>query len=276
MNASLKSLRLAGLLVTAGLTLPCMGQEPSPKPAPSPAPQASQAPAPSPAPADPAPAPPTGSATQTTPAPASQPTPPAKAEQMDTTKTEATAPKPLLRGYIYPEIIKPKDMFYRGPGAGAGALFGAIGAAATANADHSAKGELIARMEKEHIDIAQILLEQVQAKFEATPGLEARIKAIDGVNLHVEIMFYGLVKTQLFSSTMYPTIRVRMTLNKEGQPGPVWTEKELVATAASENDKGFSYDEYMKDPEKIRIVWTNVSKIAVNRLLQSMSAKIPK
>jgi hypothetical protein len=50
----------------------------------------------------------------------------------------------------------------------------------------------------------------------------------------------------------------------------------LVATAASENDKGFSYDEYMKDPEKIRIVWTNVSKIAVNRLLQSMSAKIPK
>ncbi|HEU4951173.1 MAG TPA: hypothetical protein VFT46_04435 [Holophagaceae bacterium] len=165
-------------------------------------------------------------------------------------------------------------MFYRGPGAGAGSLFGAIGAAATVNADHSAKGELLALMDKEHIDIAQILLEQTEAKLASAPDTEKRVKALPGARLHIEILMYGLVKTQLFSSTMYPTVKVKMTLTRDGDPKPVWSESEWVATAASENDKGFSYDEYMKDPGKIRIVWTNVTKIAASRLINSLQLKL--
>ncbi len=134
----------------------------------------------------------------------------------------------------------------------------------------------MALMDKQHIDIAQILLQQAQAKLEVNPDLEKRIKAIKGANLHMGILMYGLVKTQIFSSTMYPTIKVVMTLNKEGDAAPVWTESEWVATAALENNKGFSYDDFMKDPEKIKIVWANVSQIAANRLLVSLQNKLPR
>lgn len=267
----------AALFISVCFTLPCRSQESASKP---PSAQVSPIPAQATPPAQSTPQPGAAPAAAEAPAaePASQATQPQATQtapaQADT-KADAAAPKPLLRGYIYPEIIKPKDMYYRGPGQGVGSLFGAVGAVATMGADNSAKGQLIALMEKEHIDIAQIVLAQVQAQFGAIPSFEAKIKAIKGANLHIEIMFYGLVKTQIFSSTMYPTIRVMMTLNREGDATPVWSEKELVATAASENDKGFSYDDYMKDPEKIRIVLDNVSKIAVKRLLRSMGSKLP-
>lgn len=273
----------AALLATC-LALPCHSQEPAAKPAPAPeaaptqaapapAPAQTQAPAPATAPAqaaapaqaptsapDQAPASPQGAPAQTSPAPAAT--------------SEAATPA-LLRGYIDPTVPKPKDMFYRGPGQGAGAIFGAIGAAATAGADNGPKGQLLALMDKEHIDISQILLAQTESKMAGSPELEKRIRAVKGANLHVAILMYGLVKTQLFSSTMYPTIKVLMTLDKEGEKEPVWKESEWVATAASENDKGFSFDAYMKEPAKIRIVWENVSKIAVNRLFTALDRKLP-
>lgn len=233
------------------LTLPCRAQATAPQ---------SSAPVVSPV---------TTSAQEAVKAPVAPPTQEAKQAPAPTTET-------LLRGYIDPQVPKPKDMFYRGPGQGAGSLFGAVGAAATAGADNGPKGQLLGLMDKEHIDISAILLDETQAKLSASPELEKRIKAIQGANLHVAILMYGLVKTQIFSSTMYPTIKVLMILNKEGEKTPIWTESEWVATAASENDKGFSFDTFMKEPDKIKIVWANVSKIAVSRLFDSMQNKLPK
>lgn len=201
---------------------------------------------------------------------------PAAAPTQEAKPAPAPAAEALLRGYIDPQVPKPKDMFYRGPGQGAGSLFGAIGAAATAGADNGPKGQLLRLMDKEHIDISEILLEETQAKLSANPELEKQIKTIKGANLHIAILMYGLNKTQIFSSTMYPTIKVLMILNKEGEKAPVWTESEWVSSSASENDKGFSIDTYMKEPDKIKIVWTKVSQIAVDRLLNFMHGKLPK
>lgn len=264
------------LLLGPALLAQAPVQTPAPAPAQTPAPAPAQAPAQTPAPTAAAQAPtaPAADAHPSAPSPAA----PAPAASV-AARASAPAPAPaapsqtLLRGYILPEVTKPKDMFYRGPGAGVGSLFGAIGAAATVNADHSAKGELMALMDKEHIDIAQILLEQTEAKLAASTGVEKRIQALKGPRLQTEILMYGLVKTQLFSSTMYPTIKVKMTLTQEGDPKPVWQETEWVATAAIENNKGFAYDEFMKDPEKIRVVWKNVSKIAADRLINALLIK---
>jgi len=68
---------------------------------------------------------------------------------------------------------------------------------------------------------------------------------------------------------MYPIIKVAMELTSE-TGALIWKESEWVSSHASENDQGFSYDVYLKEPEKIRSTLTKVSQIVIRRLFASL------
>jgi hypothetical protein len=176
---------------------------------------------------------------------------------------------------IVPEVELAKEMFFRGAAQGFGALFGVVGALATYGAEKGPREQMVDLMAKEQIAVPAIVLAEADSRIGSVLMPESYCSAEHPGSLKISIPMYGFVRSQPLSSKMYPTIKVAMEL-KSDTGASIWKEFEWVATAASENDQGFSYDVYMKEPEKIRATLSKVSQIAVRRLFASLQKHLSK
>jgi hypothetical protein len=170
-----------------------------------------------------------------------------------------------------PSVSKPKTIYWRGTAQAWGAaLFGAIGGAATANAGDSDAERMVALMEKERIDVSQMVYSEVvkqigsQKSFQISESVQA-----DAV-LSFSVTMYGFNKTHPFGSNMNPLITIMGKLTKPNNE-VIWQESEFVSDFASDNDQGQSIETYQKEPVKLRAALAKATEVAVKRVV----AKLP-
>ena len=176
---------------------------------------------------------------------------------------------------IAPEVQLAKDMYFRGGGQAVGSMFGIIGALVTTGTEQGPKEQMLAIMGKEQILVSAIVLAEADSKIGGVRAPESLVSASHPAILKISVPMYGFDRSQLFSSKMYPTIKVTMVLTSE-TGALIWKESEWVSSHALENDQGFSFDVYMKDPGKIRSTLTKISQIAVRRLFASLERQLAK
>lgn len=172
--------------------------------------------------------------------------------------------------YIDKNVAKPKAIYWRGTmQAWGGTLFGAVGGAATSNAGMTDAALMVKFMEKEHIDLSEIVYSEVSKQVAALKIF----RISDSNNADARLIFfvdmYGFNKTQPFGSHMNPLIRITGKLIKPNNE-IVWQESEFVTDFASENDQGQSLDTYQSDPTKLRAALVKVSEVAVKRVVSKL------
>ncbi len=168
-------------------------------------------------------------------------------------------------------VSKPSSIFWRGTAqAWGGALFGALGAAATSSAGMTDAERMVKFMGDEHIDISEIVYSEVFNQVSASKKFNVSGAGKTDASLIFSVDMYGFNKTHPFGSNMNPVIRMTGKLSKPNNE-IIWQESEFVSDFASDNDQGQSLDTYQKEPAKLKAALTQASKVAVNRLL----AKLP-
>ncbi len=172
--------------------------------------------------------------------------------------------------HIDKNVAKPANLYWRGAAqAWGGALFGAVGAIATANAGMSDAERMQQFMDKQHIDISQLVYAEASKQAAAKNMFQLSDGDKTDATLILSVDMYGFSKTHAFGTHMNPLIRVTGRLAKPNNE-IVWQESEFVSDFASENDQGQSLDTYTEQPETLRAALAKASEVAVKRILAKL------
>jgi hypothetical protein len=176
----------------------------------------------------------------------------------------------IKRVQIDKNVAKPVAIYWRGTEqAWGGALFGAMGVAATANSGSTDAERMVVFMSREHIDISEIILSEATRQVAALRMVELTDAGKADATLSFSVDMYGFNKTHPFGSNMNPLIRITGKLVKPNNE-VVWQESEFVSDLASENDQGQSLDTYRNQPEKLRAALVKASEVAVKRVVSKL------
>lgn len=151
---------------------------------------------------------------------------------------------PIKNIHLEKNVSKPSAIYWRGTTqAWGGALFGALGAFATADAGMTDAEKMIKFMEKNKIDISEIVYSEVSKQTAALKTYQISSVDKSDATLTFAVDMYGFNKTHPFGTHMNPMIRMTAKLIKPNNE-IIWQESEFVSDFASENDQGQSLETY--------------------------------
>lgn len=174
---------------------------------------------------------------------------------------------PINNIYIEKNVSKPSVIYWRGTTqAWGGALFGALGAFATADAGMTDAEKMIKFMERNKIDISEIVYSEVSKQMAELKTYQITSVEKSDATLTLAVDMYGFNKTHPFGTHMNPMIRTTAKLIKPNNE-IIWQESEFVSDFASENDQGQSLQTYQNEPDKLKAALAKASQVSVKRLL---------
>lgn len=160
--------------------------------------------------------------------------------------------------------------FYQGPaqswGMGVGGVIGAVIGATGTSSSQAMQGFL----NDPSVDIAQL----VPAAFKKELVNSGKLSVPDDASpdapvMSFEIQIYGLGQTQGFSSTLYPTIALKVELvNSAGQV--IWRERDYITPQNKDNDIGAKFEEYAADRELLRRSFEKATAALSRIMLESL------
>lgn len=131
---------------------------------------------------------------------------------------------------VSPNVAKPPDIYYLGPGGGAGLMFGALGAIATESGRADARTSLREFVEKNGVKIEKIVLEEFTAALKASGRLPIADKPGPGsATLSVAIRQYGLSIPNGFSSNLVPILYLECSMT-DTSGKTVWNAGDRLLT----------------------------------------------
>ncbi|ABS76741.1 hypothetical protein CbuD7D7780_08740 [Coxiella burnetii] len=162
----------------------------------------------------------------------------------------------------------PKEMYYRGPGSSAGALFGALGGLITAAANVDPAKKLGYYAESHHVLIAQI----VRSSMIDAIKHETRYKLIDSkfadAKLWIKIKTYGFSIPHGFSDMLRPILSVQAKLvNRNGKT--IWKKSSWTGLIGS-GLPNYSKKDLAHNPDKIRQAWTLAANKVAKQIVQTL------
>lgn len=113
--------------------------------------------------------------------------------------------------FVKPEITRPPEIFYLGGAAAFGAIGGAIGTIA----DKEPKEQLRLVLEREKIDISEIVYKEIILQVKQIDRFELLETPGNSFLVFAEIKLYGFNKRNAFSKTSYPTIKIKMSCQND-------------------------------------------------------------
>jgi hypothetical protein len=164
----------------------------------------------------------------------------------------------------------PNDMFYHGRAQSVAGAFGAIGALSGLASSSDLKAQIIATMKANNIQLPIIL----QAEFSKAMQSQKEFQVVEGdssadAEMLLVVTSYGLGQSHGFSS-LYPTLRVGATLRKPDNT-VIWLNSDYATALNKENTEGHEFNEYIEQPELLRVAWSNVSGIVSRMLVRNLS-----
>lgn len=167
-------------------------------------------------------------------------------------------------------VSKPAELYWRGAEqAWSAALLGPIGALAAAGSGARDADYMLRMLEREKIDIAEIVYLEATRQIAVSGRFEAADSDKTDAVLNFSVDLYGFNKTHPFGSNMNPLIQITGKLSKPDLT-IVWHQSEMVSDLVSDNDQGQPMSVYQGEPAKLRAALTKASEVAVRRLLSKL------
>jgi hypothetical protein len=114
----------------------------------------------------------------------------------------------------------------------------------------------------------------VKAEFIRAAGARSTMRFAEGdgaadARLSLAVDAYGYGQTQGFSALLYPMMRVTATLKR--RDGTVaWQKSDFAVPLNSENNQGYAFEEYIRNPQLLRATLTNIAGIVSRMLLADL------
>lgn len=174
---------------------------------------------------------------------------------------------------VEPTVTLPENMFYQSRGqALAGAIAGPVGALAASGASSEPKAVLLNLMKANDISVQQI----VKAEFARAANARSRMTFSEGAgqpdaSVTLTVNAYGFLPSPMFGAQMYPMLNVSAVM-KRPDGTLVWQRTRVISTLHGDNDKAYTYEEYVKNPELLREVWVRVADVLSRVLAGDMES----
>ncbi|MCY7315096.1 MAG: hypothetical protein LH480_05600 [Rubrivivax sp.] len=172
--------------------------------------------------------------------------------------------------------IKLPDAFsYQERGAGAGAMFGLIGALAEASARSSAPPSEAAQMQalikSNDIVVGNILRAEFIRAANARDGIRfADSAAAADADLTLTVNMFGFHRAHVLGAQLYPIYNVTASMKR--RDGVVlWQKTDYLMPTSLIEETGFSFSEYQQDPAKLRTALTRTAA----SLMSLLADKLP-
>jgi len=169
---------------------------------------------------------------------------------------------------INPNVSKPQEMSYLGPGGTAGLMFGIIGAVIAAPALEASRKSFHDYVIKNGISIERIVLEEVEAamrrsgKFPLAAAPEA-----GGAVMHVSILQYGFSVPHGFSGKLVPTLFIRCEL-KDATGKVLWNASERVLPLGNPVEAA-EPEAIRNDPKAMEASWRGAARHIAAEIVKS-------
>ncbi len=170
---------------------------------------------------------------------------------------------------INTNVKKASEMFYMGPGAGVGILFGAIGGAIAGAASASAGESLKAFAEQNNIFIEKIVLEELNdalRKSNKIPVVESLSQS--SATLHISIVQYGFVTPNTFSSVLKPVLLIELSM-VDISGTTIWKAQDRLPLF-NNPAAAITLDEMKSNPKLIENSWRFAARVAIAGILKEL------
>ena len=156
-----------------------------------------------------------------------------------------------------------KGFTYFGGKAKLAAMVGGIPASVVVSALAPEKGEILQLMEKNHIDIGQILAAEFEKQLAAKPGFPQLVKEGGDAQFRFELS-YGLSQS-LLASRLKPELYVWANL-KDNEGKTIWKSRKW----ANQHLPGYKHREYVQNPELLRQVLQEASAVVAKKFAETL------
>ena len=166
---------------------------------------------------------------------------------------------------VNPAVKVPGEIYYldhaQGLGMGIGGAVGGL-IASSGGAD----GQIVDALASNAISVGAI----VRTEFVAASATVGDIAFVDSTAAHVAeltlvVNLYGLSYASPLDAALYPMLSVTATIRR-ADGNVVWQKTAAATVLTADNKLGYSFSQYIQDPERLRAVFANAAAI-VSRVL---------
>jgi hypothetical protein len=170
---------------------------------------------------------------------------------------------------IDPAIPKPPEIYYLGPGGGAGLMFGALGAVATESGRQEARDSLRAFLAKNNVSIERIVLDEFGAALRASGKLSVSDAAGPGIpTIKIAILQYGLSIPNGFSSNLVPILYLACEM-VDASGKAVWSASDRLLTLGNPIE-AVPGEEMRNSPTAIEKAWRAAARHLSAQILKEL------
>lgn len=169
------------------------------------------------------------------------------------------------------DVVVPADIFFHGRAQSFAAVGGVIGAVAGQSLAQEPKAQLIDLMKSQGISMQDLLKQEFIRASAKGPISFAEGASDPNAEVSFVVNIYGFGQTQGFSALLYPMLNVTATMKKP-DGSIAWQKTEFASPLNSENNQGYEFEQYTKNPELIRQVLANISGVVSRMLVADLSA----
>ena len=170
---------------------------------------------------------------------------------------------------VSPDVAKPPDIYYLGPGGGAGLAFGAIGAIVSEPGRADARASMRTFVEQNGVSIERIVLEEFTTALKASGKVPIADQPGRGAaTINIVIRQYGLSIPNGFSSNLVPILYLECTMvDPAGKP--VWSASDRLLTLGNPVEARPG-EALRNDARAIEAVWREAAKHLSTMILKEL------
>jgi len=175
---------------------------------------------------------------------------------------------------VNPVVKLPPEMMYMGPAQGAVMLLAGplLGPQLASSTGTSAKAQLAAEMQANHIDVGEI----VAAEFAKQASAGTSVNFVVGsapadAQVDLVVNVYGIGQAHALGSTLYPVVNLSVTM-KAADGSVIWQATHVAGAQNVENKDGHTLEEFVGSPELLRQAFVNGSDIVSRVMVQDFLA----
>jgi hypothetical protein len=170
---------------------------------------------------------------------------------------------------VAPGVAKPEKMYYFGPGASIGLLFGAVGGAITAGAQQGPAEQFQAFVDQNKVQIEKIVLEEATSAFRKSGKIGLKdAKEAGASTLNVSIEQYGFSVPNGFSSKLVPIVSITCTV-VDGSGKTIWSASDRVLPLGNPVD-GYTPEQFKNDAKLIEQSWRLATRAIVEKIVSNL------
>lgn len=175
---------------------------------------------------------------------------------------------------VNPVVKLPPDLLYMGPAEGVAMLVAGplLGQQLASSTGLSAKAQLAAEMQVNHIDVGEIVAAEFAKQASAGTPINFVVGSMPAdAQVDLVVNAYGLGTAHAIASTLYPIVNLSVTM-KAADGTVIWQATHVASAQNFENKEGHTFAEFMKSPELLRQAFVNGGDIVSRVMAQDFMA----